>query len=95
MQSRYEKLHMVMIPLCLLYSQDVKPAGTIPFDIEDFPDIQTIRLRRQYGNEEIKVEVLETIRAIGIEHWKAIEIGTQTIYRTTSEELYCKVWCVV
>ena len=58
MQSRYEKLHMVMIRLCLLYSQDVKPAGTIPFEIEDLPGIQTITLRRQYGNEEIKVEFM-------------------------------------
>lgn len=39
-------------------SQDVKPTRTIPFEIEDLPGIQTITLRRQYGNEEIKVEVL-------------------------------------
>ena len=32
--------------------------GTIPFEIEDFPCIQTITLQRQYGNEEIKVEVM-------------------------------------
>lgn len=39
-------------------TQDVKPAGTIPFEIEDLPGIQTITLQRQYGNEEIKVEVM-------------------------------------
>jgi len=39
-------------------TQDVKPEGTIPFEIEDLPGDQTITLRRKYGNEEIKVEVL-------------------------------------
>lgn len=39
-------------------TQDVKPKGTIPFEIEDLPGVQTIELRRKYGNEEIKVEVL-------------------------------------
>jgi len=39
-------------------TQDVKPEGNIPFEIEDLPGVQTITLRRKYGNEEIKVEVL-------------------------------------
>lgn len=39
-------------------TQDVKPEGNIPFEIEDLPGDQTITLRRKYGNEEIKVEVL-------------------------------------
>ena len=29
-----------------------------PFEIEDFPRIQMIKIRRQYGNEEIKVEFM-------------------------------------
>ncbi|GLJ55244.1 hypothetical protein SUGI_1185290 [Cryptomeria japonica] len=39
-------------------NEDVVTPGTIPFTIEDNPGEHSVILRRKYGNEDIKVEVL-------------------------------------
>uniref|UniRef100_A0A0D6QZS3 Mitochondrial glycoprotein n=1 Tax=Araucaria cunninghamii TaxID=56994 RepID=A0A0D6QZS3_ARACU len=38
--------------------EDLVPKGAIPFTIEDKPGEQSICLRRKYGDEDIKVEVM-------------------------------------
>eukprot|EP01018_Ginkgo_biloba_P038164 Gb_41394 [translate_table: standard] len=39
-------------------TEDEVPEGSIPFTVEDIPGEQSVILRRKYGNEDIKVEVL-------------------------------------
>ena len=39
-------------------TEDVVPEGTIPFTVEDTPGEQSVYLRRKYGNEDIKIEVM-------------------------------------
>lgn len=47
---------------CVLESdpptEDAKPSGTIPWEIEDIPGNQAVILRKKYGTEDIKIEVM-------------------------------------